>query len=392
MNLSWFRAQAWLVGLGLIFMAFYCAGWEFRVDTTRWFFFPDLGGIILIGVALYLMATRRLETGPRKFWIPIVIIYTFMILRTIIDAVTVLGNVGDLWVECQMAMTAVLVYAMGRYYGRTIFQPFVLFAAVASVLVVAATLYTIRDLATIGTGWNFFPWSYTWLATFIGMGGVLGAHTIDTPKRRYWFIGLCLAGLLLTRAPVAFILIAFLGVTMLWRRDYNRYIIIALAITGALFLVFWFGVLGGGGEERLSQVLGGTDNWGDGRLPAYQRALEEVSFFGHGFDRYSYQLQTGDVVVHQMPLIIVDQIGVLPALAWLFITGYLLYRSRYPYIWAAVLAFSALDYMLWTLFGYWWWAIVGVSSLIESPAVSPVSEYPPNTAIGRKYAVAPVQT
>lgn len=311
-------------------------------------------------MALGIYVVWRMDLGPKKLWIPIVVIWSFIIIRSLLD------GMGDLSREARLATTSVLVYAMGRYYGMKIFQAFIPFVVIVCILVVTVTIYRFDDLGNMNTGSWWAPLNYTWLATFIGMAGTLSAYTITSAKWRYAYIGLITMGLLLTRAPVAFILIAFIFLVMFIKRDLNRNILIALGISGSCYLMFWFLVLGGGGNERLAHLFVNSEAWGPGRIPAYSSVINNISFFGHGFNRYGTELQSS-VLVHQTPLVIIDMIGVIPALAWLYVTYHLTRNSQYQYVWAAVLAFCILGHFLWTFFGHWWWAIVGATSIVLYP-------------------------
>ena len=343
---------SWLFGAGLICMALYPSALQYRDDPQTLIFFPNMGLVLLMASVMFMIPFFTI--GPKKIWIPLVLIYLFSYTRILLDWEWNVAN------EIIYVTMALMVYLGARYFGKEILRPFVLFTAAAAGMVLIATSMSITDLEA--SGYTYWPFSYTWLATFIGLGGVMGAYIIKNKKWRYLFLGLCLMALLSTRAPVAVIFLGFIAFEVIRGGYLSRQIAVWLAIAGVLFVIFW-AVFVPIESERLTMVFASTDNWGEGRLPAYERAITDVSFFGHGFDRYSYQIQTGNVVVHQMPLVVLDQIGLIPAIAWLYVTCTLLFNKSYRFIWLAVIAFCILDYSLWTLFGHWWWAIVGISSM-----------------------------
>ena len=95
-----------------------------------------------------------------------------------------------------------------------------------------------------------------------------------------------------------------------------------------------------------------------GRWYAIVEAVRNFSFIGHG-----YSLSTvGGGIVHNMPLIIMYQIGPFAALAWLFVSVYCLIKTGWKYAWVAILAMGVWDHDIWTQMAPWWWALVGVST------------------------------
>jgi len=95
-----------------------------------------------------------------------------------------------------------------------------------------------------------------------------------------------------------------------------------------------------------------------GRWVAITEAVRNFSFIGHG---YSLSTVPGGIV-HNIPLIIMHQVGPFAALAWLFVTLYCLIKTGWKYIWVAVIAMCVFDHYLWTQMAPWWWALVGVTT------------------------------
>ncbi len=94
------------------------------------------------------------------------------------------------------------------------------------------------------------------------------------------------------------------------------------------------------------------------RWGVYIRALSDISLLGHGL----FLGTTGGDIVHNIPLIIMNQVGPLAAVMWSFVTVYCLVKTRWKYVWIAVIAASVFDHYLWTQFTPLWWALVGVST------------------------------
>jgi hypothetical protein len=88
------------------------------------------------------------------------------------------------------------------------------------------------------------------------------------------------------------------------------------------------------------------------------KAVQDIQFFGHGFSLST----VGGQVVHNIPLIIMHQVGPVAGLAWLFVTVYCLIKTKWKYAWIAVLAMCVWDHYLWTQCPPWIWAMIGVST------------------------------
>ena len=79
----------------------------------------------------------------------------------------------------------------------------------------------------------------------------------------------------------------------------------------------------------------------------------------------NYEFSHPDIEpVHNVPLVIVDQIGPLAGFAWLFITIFCLVKTKWKYAWSAVLVLSVFDHYIWTQFAPYWWALVGISTTV----------------------------
>jgi len=95
-----------------------------------------------------------------------------------------------------------------------------------------------------------------------------------------------------------------------------------------------------------------------GRWPVIVREMKNISFIGHG---YSLSI-VGGGIVHNIPLIIVHQIGPIAGIAWLFVTVYCVIKTKWKYAWVAIMAMCVFDHYIWTQFGPLWFCLIGVST------------------------------
>lgn len=98
-----------------------------------------------------------------------------------------------------------------------------------------------------------------------------------------------------------------------------------------------------------------------GRTETISYVLHHISIVGHG---YSLGTAAGGIV-HNLPLIILHQVGPVAAAAWTFVTIFCLVRTKWKYAWTAVVAMCAFDHYIWTQFTPVWWALSGVSLASE---------------------------
>ena len=95
-----------------------------------------------------------------------------------------------------------------------------------------------------------------------------------------------------------------------------------------------------------------------GRWSVMLDSLHHITFLGHGFSTSTI----GGGIIHNVPLIIMYQVGPLAAAAWLFVTVFCLVKTKWKYAWVAIMAASVFDHYLWTQFAPWWWSLAGVST------------------------------
>jgi len=95
-----------------------------------------------------------------------------------------------------------------------------------------------------------------------------------------------------------------------------------------------------------------------GRLEGYIDAVQKIAPFGHGYNPMDADART----VHNVPLIVVDQLGIVAAIAWLFISLYCWIKLKMRYAWTMLLALCVFDHFIWTQLAPIWWCLIGVSA------------------------------
>jgi hypothetical protein len=260
-----------------------------------------------------------------------------------------------------MGIVLFSVYLGARVLGKYIFSALVPFVIIGSISVVVAGILS--------------PGQYTggFITNYCAAAGYLIFGIFVYHGRWRWPIILIAGvGLFFIGALEAVFIIGVLGLVVLLRRDFSY----RLAIVGgvALLLVVVWGALGYlaplyEGNQNIAILLGLASgevvaNTGvvnaltSGRWLVIVEAVRNFSLIGHG-----YSLSTvGGQVVHNMPLIIMHQVGPFAALAWLFVSIFCLVKTGWKYAWVAILAMGVWDHYLWTQMAPFWWVLIGVST------------------------------
>lgn len=259
------------------------------------------------------------------------------------------------------------VYLVGRILKDDLFAPFsfaVIFAAVGCIV------YGIIYPGKLSGGF-VSPTNYDIAAGLLIFGVVVGIM-----KWRWWLSAVALVGLFFCGAPEGLIGVGVVLLAVLIRRDLGKKLLLSVGVV-VLAVALWFGL--GYGQELYSytvwNVAGGVLPTKPetastvGEYPQYpqlvarwdgiKKAMSDIQPFGHGYSVTHFTTYT----VHNIPLVVADQVGVLAGVAWLFATIYCLIKTKWKYAWVAVIALSLFDHYLWTQVAPWWWALAGVSTV-----------------------------
>jgi hypothetical protein len=168
----------------------------------------------------------------------------------------------------------------------------------------------------------------------------------------------------------AVFVMAVLGMTLILRRDFNRKFVVLAG--GLLCIIIIWAVLGylrplyenNHNLDALIGIISGKlsintislDALTTGRWTLMVDAMKNIQILGYG-----YSLTPTADIVHNIPLVIVQQIGIPAAIAWTFVTAYCLFKTKWTYAWIGVIAMSVFDHYLWGQFAPYWWCLVGVS-------------------------------
>ena len=348
-------------------------------DGVVGFFIPAFGTMVWFwGAGAFLIYNwERLGLGSKWVYIPLFVIAGSMAISGFVSEtvfsskvtpgfVDWVGIYSDKATPGLMGLGLVGIYVVSRTLGARLFRPLIPFVLIGVVLAIIGGLvnpniiYAEQDITLIT--------NYCALAGYLILGGVL-----NQGRWQGAFLLIILVGLFFVGALETVFIVGVLGIIMLVRRDIDKRLLIPIGIL-AVLVISWLVVgrlvplyQGGcGNVATIFGVLNGSqpltyeamDSMTSNRWGIIVVAVQNVSFWGHG-----YSLSTvGGCVVHNLPLIIVHQVGILPAISWAFVTVYCLIKTKWKYAWVAVIAMCVFDHYIWTQFTPYWWVLVGVST------------------------------
>jgi len=358
------RRWALLIGSGLAISPIHSL-WLTNLVTSDGvvtFFVPALGYFIWIfATGLYLTWKVRdwktVDWGPWQLIVPMAVI----ILSMGISGVVYGDSLGDKLAPLFFGGFLFALYLLSRRLGKDIFIAFVPFVVVVAISVI------VSGIVNPGVPTGGLITNYAASAGFLIFGTVVSRFKWQWVLATVAFIALFFVGTL-----EAVFVVGVLGIVVLIRRDVSRKVV-AIATVGVLLIGVWWalGHLGPLYEgnynlSALGEVLSGgelsdaaldditTDRWW-----GVVNAARNLNMIGHG---YTMMTSPETHMVHFVPMTIVDQIGPLAAIAWLWVTVWCFIKTKWKYAWIAVMAMSVFDHYVWTQFAPWWWVLVGVSA------------------------------
>lgn len=291
--------------------------------------------------------------------------YVFFPLLVIAAAISISGVTGDGIAEklAPLCMTIAFIgiYLVSSIIGKTIFVPLAVGAAIASVGVAISGIIHPGDL----TGGLVFEGNYDIVVGYVLLGTALFAH------HHQWILAsAALAAMFISGSPEGVFSVAVLGATIAVRRDFGRklvYAVIPTIIVAAIwFSIGWGQELYGYARDILTNDATPTSHTGDYttttigyRLEVIEDSMTSLNVFGEGFEVLNFKPDT----VHNVPLIIVQQLGIfgiVAGAAWLWVILYGILRTRYKYAFVLLLSLSVFDHFVWTQMAPVIWILGGL--------------------------------
>lgn len=383
------------IGIGL---ALFPVHNKWLVDATKingeaTLFLPAFGAVMWMLATLFYLRDnwQGVEWGDKKIYIPLLIV---------VGAIGLSGIKVDDWggkfAPLFMGFALFSLYVVARKLGKDIFLPLAIGAGIASVGVIIAGTLNLGER----TGGIVFEGNYD-----IVVGYVLLGVALFIKKDQWILASLALVAMFLSGSPEAVFALGVMSVVVLLRNDWGKKLAITI-VPVVLIGTLWFGL--GYGQNlygytisiakgspvldepvlpasinppsiptsatpptvssgRPPQITNNEDNSPkmvstiEYRVLLVKNAMVALEPLGTGYNITAFNNQ----FVHNVPLVIVQQLGypgILAGLAWLWVSGWCLVRTKWKYVWGLVLALSVFDHFIWTQLAPWWWAIIGAST------------------------------
>ena len=356
---------AWIIGTGLVLFAIHNPSLTIYKDAhTAWFFLPALGAqLAVMATVIYVIGNiRKLTLGSKWYWIPLAIIALSIVISETIQYIQGNKEIGVFIGSCSFALFLFCIYLVARKVGQPIFVPFTYATIICSISCVVMTIATHGQ----NKGGLISPTNYDMASGLLIFGALVTAW-----QHRWWVSSIALIGLAFIAAPEAMFILGVLVVTMIIRRDWSKKILLPIGImvfgvalllvtnTGGIYDYTKYLIENGiksfsaTGQERdnlLNIALGY-------RWLTYWH-LSPIQPFGYGYNVSQFY----EGIPHNIMLIIIEQVGIIAAIAWLTLTLYAIIKTKWKYAFIGLLAMGVLDHYVWTQVAPYWWVTIGVAS------------------------------
>jgi hypothetical protein len=303
--------------------------------------------VLFIFTTLYIKDSdcKSWDWGSKWVYIPLLTFLGIAILRlAIYHSVNEVATVS-------FFLIAIALYLISRKMGREIVKVLIPFLIIEVACIVVMALINRGEIAS----------------GFIGqynraVGFMVYIALLNQGRYQWILVGIATLAIILTGALEGLIIIAALGVVILIRKDWGKRLWVPLAlITVFLLPALFMGDiknLYSPGVEHLYMDNVEVNTFLNGRVIVYKEAIENISILGHGYVNSLFNAST----VHNVPLIVFDQLGILAGIAWIVITGYCLIKTKWKYLWIAIIVMGLFDHFVWTGLAPLYFVAVGLTT------------------------------
>lgn len=352
---------AWVIGIGIILFAVHNRDltW-FSQSGTAIIFLPTIGLMLsLMTTFMVLMQKwKKITLGSKYIWIPLAVLALCIgvsgIAQIISGEKALLAGITPLL----FGVFLFCLYLVARLLGSKIFAPFPYFVVILTISIII--LWVVNPVRL--NGGIVGERNYDMATGALAFGAI-----ISVSKRQWIIVAIALIGMIFTGAPEAAFYLAIMTIIILARRDWGKrlfiviglgcLIILGLYITGYGDILFRYILMITQSSIGMDTEIGRNQLWW--KWQPNIEAMKHIALFGHGYTITEFTIKT----VHNVPLIIVDQIGILGALAWIFTVIYCLIKTKWKYAFATILILSVFDHYFWTQVAPYVWCLVGIASL-----------------------------
>lgn len=352
------KVWAYIIGTGLALFAIHNP----LQPAKEYAFLPAVGLVFsLLGTIVVLSDNRKNVTlGSKWVWIPLAVIALSIGLSGI-------GN-GELGYVASCFMFGGLMfsfYLVARVLGQELLKPFAWAVVIGALGCIAFGL--VNPGVKTG-GFIISPTNYD-MAT-----GLLVFGTVVSIFSKQWLLAtIALLGLVFTGAEQAMFITGALFLVVIIRKDFGKRLLLPAGVaTIALVLLFTVGAGAKLYEPAFTKIAQAKAAVNATTVEERDNLLEEatgyrwithwridrIKPFGYGYNMTQFY----HGIPHSIVLIIIQQVGIVAALAWLVVAKYCLIKTKWKYAWITMIGLGAFDHYFWTQAAPWFWVLAGVST------------------------------
>lgn len=353
------------------------------------FFLPAIAFAVSVFILAGLLRHGEIDLGPKRVYIPVMVICGSIVAQVVYNP-TLNGLANAFYGVYLFA-----IYLVARKYGQDLFRPFAYAVVVISLSIIIAGLINpgVRTGGLLSSSGN-----YDIAASVLILGTFVSAY-----KRQWILTGIVLVGLFFTGAEEGVFGLGVLTIYFLVTRDISRRILLPvgmLAITLAVAtpvgitedlyqsLMFRLSLVKEAAEasetvvavaeyvpEPVKEVvfrilenkttvsvqeLGVREvlRKATGNRFMTHWTLSPIRPLGYGYNISAFY----HGIPHNVLLIIIEQLGIPAALAWVYLIVYGIIKTRWRYAYVALFALGVWDHLIFTQMAPWWPAIIGAST------------------------------
>lgn len=301
--------------------------------------------IAITVIALFFSRKEIVKTGlgNKWVWIPLLVIWLSS-LAYLIWKQDIQGFAWGTWF--------VSMYLLGRNVGSKTLNIIVPFSLVTSVFLIVG-----RVLVLLTSNYGSQLWQVHHLAAFLV---IMGMALAQRNKWLVWITGAI--AITLSGSQEAIIILVVMVLVKLWQMRRQKLIILPISL---IALVIASMVVSGYAQKAYpnlnSQRFATLDSVTNLRATPIEKLLKSQDWiWGAG-----YKWDISMTSLHNVPLKIASQFGILAGLAWLSAMFWGLFRSRYRFIFIILLWYGIIDHSLWTFLLPWSAMMLGIATQQE---------------------------
>ncbi len=335
---------AWVFGFGLSLCAF--------VGLWSDYIYVPTIGLALTAIISFMLIDRkeyrqRMSLGNWRVSIPLLVVLLSILASGIARYLSEYKAV-DLAASILMPVYLFGVYLVSRLFGKEVMRSFAWVGAIEgfSVLILAMVHWGIKN-GGIASATNYN------IAIGLLSFGLIAA--IEFREKALGFA--CAGGILMTGAQEGLVVGGLLLAA--WAiKNWSKRVAwgMGLGFVGLTFVAFTplYHL------NPINSTIGIADGLVHGRIGQIQDMWANFAWLGHGYQMVNFP---ADGIVHNVPLVIVQQVGIAAAIAWVILIALLF--KRWVYLFAAIVGMGIFDHFLFTQLMPISIAVFGVASGID---------------------------